>query len=214
MNKKPVCRQDWDFSSYEFTTGRLCKADNYFFMLPSFFLHQHTVKNSFIFIVQSACRSSIHDTFTNSLPWYAHHAAVVPIEAPHALPMSPCSTHLLNRRPPACMWLWTVCQRPALLPPVTMLRMLSLRLGPAPVPEQAPPPLSLVPGEGPAPPCPPLSTAPLAGMEGNRRQRNTDGREERIKRGYKKWRIDERQTHKRTGPESKSDISKVSLTGE
>lgn len=85
---------------------------------------------------------------------------------PHACPLSPCATHLLNRRPPACMWLWIVCQRPTLLPPVTMLRTLSLRLGPAPVPEQAPPPLSLAPGEGPAPPCPPLSTAPLGGTVG------------------------------------------------
>ncbi len=81
-------------------------------------------------------------------------------------PLSPCATHLPNRRPPACMWLWIVCQRPALLPPVTILRTLSLRLGPAPLPEQAPPPLSLAPGEGPAPPCPPLSTAPLGGTVG------------------------------------------------
>lgn len=87
-----------------------------------------------------------------------HHAVVVPSVDPHA---SPCATHLLKRRPPACMWLWIVCHRPALLPPVTMLRTLSLRLGPAPAPEQAPPPPSLAPGEGPAPPCPPLSAAPL-----------------------------------------------------
>lgn len=115
------------------------------------------------------------------------------------------------------MWLWTVCQRPALLPPVTMLRMLSLRLGPAPLPEQAPPPLSLAPGEGPAPPCPPLSTAPLGGNVGlDHRQRNTDRQEERTKRGYKEERerrTDERQTHRRTEPESKNN-HKVSQTDE
>lgn len=109
-------------------------------------------------------------------------------------------THLPNRRPPACMWLWTVCQRPALLPPVTMLRTLSLRLGPSPVPEQAPP-LSLAPSEGPAPPCPLLSTAPLGGRVGvDRKHGNTDRQEERTKSRFKGERrgrgTDERQTHR------------------
>lgn len=118
--------------------------------------------NSFIWAVGSTCSITIHYGFTNS------HSSVISTPCgcythcfPSCVPLSQCSTHLLNRRPPACMWLWTVCHLPALLPPVTMLRMLSLRLGPASVPEQAPPPLSLAPGEGPAPPCPPLSTAPL-----------------------------------------------------
>lgn len=129
---------------------------------------------------------------------------------PHAYPMPPCATHLLRRRPPPCKWLWTICQRPALVPPDTMLRMLSLRLGPAPVPEQAPPPLSLAPGEGPAPPCPPLSTAPLGvgrGASKTDKQEWTgkkDPREETRKRE-----TEERRTHKRTGPESKSVVSEV-----
>lgn len=132
-----------------------------------------------------------------------------PLPSPPSSP-SPCATHLPNRRPPACMWLWTVCQRPALLPPVTMLRTLSLRLGPAPLPEHAPPPLSLAPGEGPAPPCPPLSTAPLGGTGGvDRRQRNTDRQEERTtKRGQKE---EKRERDGRTdvqGRRAKSIISK------
>lgn len=141
---------------------------------------------------------------------------------PHACspnPSPPCATHLLNRRPPACMWLWTVCHRPALLPPVTMLRTLSLRLGPAPVPEQAPPPLSLAPGEGPAPPCPPLSTAPLVGTERlDRRQRNTEQTERKDQEKTEGWERDGRtdaetdaQTHT---PESRIIISKVSQNGE
>lgn len=99
---------------------------------------------------------------------------------PSCVPPSPCATHLLKRRPPACMWLWTVCHRPALLPPVTMLRTLSLRLGPAPAPEQAPPPLSLAPGEGPAPPCPPFSAAPL--IDTARRTGNKETRTHRKKK--------------------------------
>lgn len=104
-------------------------------------------------------------------------------------PPPPCATHLLKRRPPACMWLWTVCHRPALLPPVTMLRTLSLRLGPAPAPEQAPPPLSLAPGEGPAPPCPPLSAAPLIDTV-----RRTGNKETRTHRKKKREREKERKT--------------------
>ena len=122
-------------------------------------------------IFNCTCNNAIHGVFPNS------YLISTPCcrRAPHACPLSPCATHLPNRRPPACMWLWTVCQRPALLPPVTMLRTLSLRLGPAPVLEQAPPPPSLAPGEGPAPPCPPLSMAPLGRNSGvDRIQRNTD----------------------------------------
>lgn len=74
------------------------------------------------------------------------------------------ATHLLDCRPPVCMWLWTVCHQPALLPPATMLRTLSLslRLGPAPEP---PPPDQ--------PPCPPLSAAPLrVGVCGSQTERH------------------------------------------
>lgn len=124
-------------------------------------------------------------------------------------PLSPCATHLPKRRPPACMWLWTVCQRPALPPPISMLRTLSLRLGPAP--EQAPPPLSLAPGEGPAPPCPPLSTAPLGGaVEGGRGQRNTDRQEERTQATKRKEREREGQTRDRRETDVQSRRAKGS----
>lgn len=95
-----------------------------------------------------------------------------------------------------------------------MLRTLSLRLGPAPVPEQAPPPLSLAPGEGPAPPCPPLSTAPLGGTVRWIRDKETRTDRGRTKRGYKEER-EKRTDERRTDVQSrraKSIISEVSQT--
>lgn len=180
----------------------------------------HVVKNSFCWCSYLSVHAKLPFMMflqTHTLLWYPHHAVVVPTVAPHACPLSPCATHLLNRRPPACMWLWTVCHRPALLPPVTMLRTLSLRLGPAPVPEQAPPPLSLAPGKGPAPPCPPLSTAPLVGAVWRIRDKETwtDGKkgpgEDRKKRERRTDKETDAQTYK---PDSKIIVSKVSQTGE
>lgn len=129
-------------------------------------------------------------------------------------PPPPCATHLLKRRPPACMWLWTVCHRPALLPPVTMLRTLSLRLGPAPAPEQAPPPLSLAPGEGPAPPCPPLSAAPLIDTV-----RRTGNKETRTHRKKKREKERGKRGGQKTGQTDRSDskireLVKISHRGE
>lgn len=109
------------------------------------------------------------------------------------------------------MWLWIVCHRPALLPPVTMLRTLSLRLGPAPAPEQAPPPPSLAHGEGPAPPCPPLSAAPLIDTvrpTGNKETR-THGQKKR-ERERTRWTEDE--TDVQVGQQNK-EVSKIRHRG-
>lgn len=165
---KIILVHQWQSTSaniYSCSTGAFCRSSWLLFKACCTLFSSACCENS-------VWRPSLHSHTTmlfmkflqtHFFLWHPHHAVTLPVIAPHACPLSPCATHLLNRRPPACMWLWIVCHRPALLPPVTMLRTLSLRLGPAPVPEQAPPPLSLAPGEGPAPPCPPLSTAPLIG---------------------------------------------------
>lgn len=64
-------------------------------------------------IFNCTCNNAIHGVFTNS------YLISTPCcrRAPHACPLSPCATHLPNRRPPACMWLWTVCHTPGLAAP-------------------------------------------------------------------------------------------------
>jgi len=195
LSDEALCTQEtWTFSyssSQEHSAKQLASLSG-----PSLHhLHPYGVWNSFCWCPSLSRHATTLFTMfqkTLTLPWYPHHAVAVPPVAPHACPLSPCATHLLNRRPPACMWLWMVCQRPALLPPVNMLRTLSLRLGPAP--EQAPTPLSLAPGEGPAPPCPPLSPAPLGGKVGRIRDKET-----RTDRQKEKTRIQSRETDGQTG---------------
>lgn len=45
-----------------------------------------SLSSVYSFIFASACKTSMNDTLTNSLLWFPHHAAVVPMVAPHAFP--------------------------------------------------------------------------------------------------------------------------------
>ncbi len=84
--------------------------------------------------------------------------------------------------------------------------------GPCPSPRASTTPAVTGPWRGSSTAMPTLIHSPTGRNSGaGRRQRNTDRQKERTRRGYKEERRTvERQTHRRTEPESKRIISKVS----
>lgn len=84
--------------------------------------------------------------------------------------------------------------------------------GPCPIPRASTTPAVTSPWWGSSNTLPTLIHSPTGQNGGvDCRQRNTNGQEERSKRGYKEEKeTDRRETHRRTEPESKSIVSKVS----
>lgn len=147
---------------------------------------------------KSTCNYSIHDIFTDSLPWLPHHAAVVPTVAPSCVPHVTMRHSLAKPQASGMHVALDRLPAPGLAAPRHHAPHAVAATGPCPSPRASTTPAVTGPRWGSSTTLPTLIHSPTGwnGGVGRRQGKHgqTDPREGTNK--TKKREIDERQTHR------------------